>query len=289
MGGFGRKFTMVELLVILAIFCILGVLLLPGLQRSLEAARRTACNNNLSQQFAGISSYVGDHNGLLPPQGNFIHNVGATYKDSHGITSRTCHPGSTSFTGFSPNAVFYAQEYWTEALLNCPSMDCQLTLVPSQEVLVNRLVRGVLNPSKGPYGFGYAHYGFRFNFTTIDGYDIRFSPRILSSGKETHRAVCYDQAAAVRDVTWELRRESVHFSSGWWPDADVTRRLKWAHVEGGNILRMDGSAVWLGNRLSAAPSSTPYLSWPGVIWSYNFFSPGTATGSEGIDTWMYQK
>jgi len=59
-------FTLVELLVVLAIIGVLAGLLLPTLGRANEAGRGTACLGNLHQVGLALQLYVGDNNNRLP-------------------------------------------------------------------------------------------------------------------------------------------------------------------------------------------------------------------------------
>ena len=72
-----RGFTLVELLVVMAIIAILAGLLLPAVQAAREAARRTSCGNNM-RQFALAALNFESAKKMMPSGGE-----GTWYYDQH--------------------------------------------------------------------------------------------------------------------------------------------------------------------------------------------------------------
>lgn len=59
-------FTLVELIIALAVLAILAAVLLPALARAREAARRTVCTSNLHQIGTAMILYVQDYDEVFP-------------------------------------------------------------------------------------------------------------------------------------------------------------------------------------------------------------------------------
>ena len=60
------RFTLLELLIVIAILVILVSLLLPGLNSARYKALQIKCTGNLKQIYTGLSVYVADSDGYLP-------------------------------------------------------------------------------------------------------------------------------------------------------------------------------------------------------------------------------
>ncbi len=65
-------FTLVELLVVVAIISLLAGLLLPALQQAVASARTIQCSNNQRQLSLAWATYVDGYNGHLPPADSSI-------------------------------------------------------------------------------------------------------------------------------------------------------------------------------------------------------------------------
>lgn len=63
-------FTIIEMLVIVAVVVVLALLALPTFRKAIQASQQSACSSNLRQIFLAINLYASDHNENLPPAEN---------------------------------------------------------------------------------------------------------------------------------------------------------------------------------------------------------------------------
>lgn len=88
-------FTIIELLVVVAIIAILAALLLPALRNAKESGLRTACLNNVRQIGSSLMQYADDYNMWLP----------AHTADFSSATPVVCDRKWPETTGFYPNYI----------------------------------------------------------------------------------------------------------------------------------------------------------------------------------------
>lgn len=61
-----RKFTLIEMLVVISIISVLAALLTPALRQSLDRGQTIVCLNNLKTELAAFTAYTQDYHNYLP-------------------------------------------------------------------------------------------------------------------------------------------------------------------------------------------------------------------------------
>jgi prepilin-type N-terminal cleavage/methylation domain-containing protein/prepilin-type processing-associated H-X9-DG protein len=123
-------FTLVELLVVLAIISVLAALLLPALNKAKATARAAGCLNNLRQQGLAFHLFGNDHDGAVPSAFSYPFPEGLgqyLYEPYRAVVAGA--PGN-GYTGFSGQGQAWQGNPWG-SVKPCPMFICPAVRDPA--------------------------------------------------------------------------------------------------------------------------------------------------------------
>lgn len=207
-------FTLVELLVVITIIAILVSMLLPGLQRGREMAKRVSCRSNLHQIHIGAMAYTDDNDSMVPQHWS-------TPVDGS-LATEDCEYAS-SVSPYTAWRTFESQRYISKNVFNCPSQGWAPVLTTNGQGI---------------------HYGFRYNSRRVvdyggDGFANGIVPRgTMVSQNRGMKVLLTDAGRMRKDQTSGM---VILTNTGNY----YNRR--WAHEEGGHMLLHNGAVIWQKN------------------------------------------
>ena len=217
-------FTLVELLVVVAIIALIAAILFPAFSRVRENARRTTCESNLKQIGMGLLQYVQDYDEHLP--------LLVTNDTSVERTEDFNNPASPA------NALRDIEPYAKNTqIFQCPSS----TVLPP----------GSTNPN-APTTFSSTNYmgnGVLFTVASANlcvGRSVAVIPD-TSQIVFLHEFMYCADAFQFRPLNWKSLVFSQASAYSYWHFWDGTKEeYDNVHFQGGNILFCDGHVKWRG-------------------------------------------
>ena len=243
-------FTLIELLIVVAIIVVLAALLLPALKGAKENAQSVKCLNNLRQIGALAMMYASDYDGSTLPGAGWASGVSRT------VVVDPVYGG-------------YPALRWMDFLFEYSRHNIEVLECPAQ-----RTPRGNYQPVP-PYGRRNYMPGYLINWQTAGYADTGIK---LDSVKHPYQKIWFADSAfggvGTQPTTWDTYAPIMCLFAG---NASNARPISRRHRDGSNLVFMDGHAEW-----------RRYLD--AMAWYYDYAAqvdPGSGEVYHGVYTKMW--
>ncbi|MCM8532969.1 MAG: type II secretion system GspH family protein [Lentisphaeraceae bacterium] len=206
-----RKFTLIELLIVIAIIAVLMTLLLPSMSKSRELAKSAVCKSNLKQVYMGNFMYAKSDNYLSP-----------WVRDERS-------------TDDFPNAMGWGLRTWSRvyaSLIHPDREELSELFCPNSEQAIN------IHNMNQTYGMRWGNQGSKHN-------QVRWNFLKVSTVTVADYEHIYDREAS--DVPFIFDVYFPSNDSGWYSvGEEFGKKVYLQHLKRANAVSLDGAAKGYG-------------------------------------------